>query len=167
MSKAPESTDLADDAAPRKGKKKLLILIAAAVLLVGGAAAFFLLRGGDKKAEAAKTEKAVVRQPSLYVPLEPPFVVNFNAGTTRFLQVTVQLMTREPEMVEFLKAHDPAIRNDLLLLLGNQQAEELSTREGKEHLRESALQAVRKIIGDEGGKPEKLEALYFTSFVMQ
>lgn len=167
MSKAPESTDLADDAAPKKGKGKLLILIAAGVLLVGGATAFFLLRGGDKKEEAAKAAKAPVKLPSLYVPLEPPFVVNFNAGSARFLQVTVQLMTREPEMVEFLKAHDPAIRNDLLLLLGNQQVDDLTSREGKEKLRESALQAVRKIITEEGGHADKLEALYFTSFVMQ
>jgi flagellar FliL protein len=166
MSKAPEAPDAAE--APKKGKAKLLILVAAGVLVVGGAAAFFLTRGGDeKKGAEAKAAKAAVKQPSLYVPLDPPFVVNFSAGTTRFLQISVQLMTREPEMVEFLKAHDPAIRNDLLLLLGNQQVEEVSSREGKEHLRELALEAVRKIVGDEGGKPEKLEALYFTSFVMQ
>ena len=106
--------------------------------------------------------------PSLYIPLDPPFVVNFDAGeAARFLQITVQLMTRDPQLVEFVKAHDPVIRNDLLLLFGNQKVDEMSTREGKEKLQASALQAVRKIVTTEGGKPEALEALYFTSFVMQ
>ena len=167
MSQAPAAADPA--AAKPKGKGKLLIIIAAAVVLLGGGAgAFFFMKGGDKKGAPAAEKKVAVKLPSLYVPLDPPFVVNFDAGAgARFLQVTVQLMTRAPEMAEFIKAHDPVIRNDLLLMFGNQKVEEVSTREGKEKLRESALEAVRKIIGSEGGKAEELEALYFTSFVMQ
>ncbi len=61
----------------------------------------------------------------------------------------------------------PIIRNDLLLLMGNKQPEEVSSNEGKEALRAAALEAVRKIIAAEGEKPEALEAVYFTSFVMQ
>ncbi len=163
MSQAPAEAE-----APKKSKTKLIVIIAAAVMLVGGgAAAFFLTRGDDKKAGEAHAEKVEPKHPSLYVPLDPPFVVNFESGRAKFLQVAVQLMTREPEFVEFLKGHDPAIRNDLLLLFGAQTVDELSTREGKEHLREQALAAVRKLIADEGEKSEKLENLYFTSFVMQ
>ena len=170
MSQAPAAAPDKDKAeAKPKGKGKLLIIIAAAVVLLGGGAgAFFFMKGGDKKAAPAAAKKEAVKLPSLYVPLDPPFVVNFDAGSSaRFLQITVQLMTRAPEMAEFIKAHDPVIRNDLLLLFGNQKADEVSSREGKEKLRESALQAVRKIIGDEGGKANEPEALYFTSFVMQ
>jgi flagellar FliL protein len=106
--------------------------------------------------------------PAQFVALEPPFVVNFDPGASaRFLQIAVQAMTREPEMVEFLKLHSPAIRNDLLLLFGNKTVEEVSTNEGKELLRQAALEAIRKIAKDEGTKPEAVEAVYFTSFVMQ
>jgi flagellar FliL protein len=170
MSQAPAAAPDKDKAeAKPKGKGKLLIIIGAAVVLLGGGAgAFFFMKGGDKKETAAETKKEAVKLPSLYVPLDPPFVVNFDAGQgARFLQITVQLMTRKPEMVEFVKAHDPVIRNDLLLLFGNQKVEEVASREGKEKLREGALEAVRKIIGSEGGKAEEIEALYFTSFVMQ
>jgi flagellar basal body-associated protein FliL len=59
------------------------------------------------------------------------------------------------------------IRNDLLLLFGNKKVGEVATQEGKEALRIATLEAVRKIISDEGGKGETLEAAYFTSFVMQ
>jgi flagellar FliL protein len=163
MSQAPEAAE-----AKPKGKSKLIIIIAAAVVVLGGGAgAFFMLSGGDKK-EAAAEHKEAVKLPQLYVAMDPPFVVNFDPGAgAKFLQITVQLMTRDPHMAEFAKAHEPAIRNDLLLLFGNQKVEEVSTREGKDKLREAALEAVRKIIADEGGKGEEVEALYFTSFVMQ
>jgi flagellar FliL protein len=138
------------------------------LLLAGGVGSFFLLQGGDKKQAKTDAHKESVKMPALYVALDPPFVVNFDAGAgARFLQITVQLMTRDAHMAEFAKAHEPVIRNDLLLLFGNQKVEEVSTRDGKEKLRAAALEAVRKIIATEGGKPEELEALYFTSFVMQ
>jgi len=76
-------------------------------------------------------------------------------------------MTRDPPTVELLKANDPAVRNDLLLLLGNQKSSVLGTRDGKEHLRADALAAIRHVIEGAGGKPDKVEAIYFTSFVMQ
>ena len=59
------------------------------------------------------------------------------------------------------------MRNDLLMLFGGQKYEVVSTREGKEALRTQTLTAVRKIVAGAGGKPEKVEAVYFTSFVMQ
>ena len=43
----------------------------------------------------------------------------------------------------------------------------LATREGKEALRTQALTAVRQVISGAAGHPERLEAVYFTSFVMQ
>ena len=39
--------------------------------------------------------------------------------------------------------------------------------EGKEKLRAAALEQVRKIVKTEGGKPESVDNVYFTSFVMQ
>ena len=160
---APEGAD-----AKPKGKSKLLIIIIAVVVLLAaaGGGAWFFLGHGDKGKKAHVEAKPVL--PPQYVALDPPFVVNFEATQlVRFLQITVQLMTREPEMVEMLKANDPVIRNDLLLLFGNQKYDVIATREGKEKLRLDALQSVRKIIKQAGGKPEALEAVYFTSFVMQ
>jgi len=85
----------------------------------------------------------------------------------RFLQIAVQLETRDPATIELLKTNDPVVRNDLLLLFANQKYAQLSTREGKETLRVQALEAVRKVLATAGGHPERLEAVYFTSFVMQ
>jgi flagellar FliL protein len=76
-------------------------------------------------------------------------------------------MTRDQGTADLVKQHDPVIRNDLLLLLSNQTYETISSREGKENLRAEALQVVAKAIEAEGGEGEKVEQLYFTSFVMQ
>jgi flagellar protein FliL len=158
---------------PPKSKKKLLIIIIAAVVLLGGGAGGYFMFAGhsDKKGgkeAATKQKKEEKKLPAQFVALDPPFVVNFEPGAAaRFLQIAVQLMSRDPMMIEFLKTHDPVIRNDLLLLFGNKHVEDVSSQAGKEALRTAALEAVRKIIKDEGEKPESLEAVYFTSFVMQ
>lgn len=162
------SEEKSDAPAPKKSKKGLVIAALAVLVLGGGAGAYFAF--GGKKDSEHKEEKAVepVKLPAQFVELDPPFVVNFEPGSnSRFLQVTVQLMTRELHMAEFLERNKPIIRNDLLLLFGNKRVDEVSSHEGKEALRMAALEAVRKIIQDEGGKPEALEAVYFTSFVMQ
>lgn len=165
-----DSKPAAAPAAPAKSKKKLLIIIAAAVVVLGGGAgAWFAFGGkGEGKEGEAKEAKHEVKLPGQFVTLDPPFVVNFGPGASvKFLQIAVQLMTRNPHMVEFLERNNPIIRNDLLLLFGNKQPDEVSTNEGKEALRAAALEAVRKIIAAEGEKPEELEGVYFTSFVMQ
>ena len=149
-------------------KSSWLLLTIAAIVLLGlvGGAAWYLFVGSSAKKDHAATKVAAL--PPIYIALDPPFVVNFEAEQlVRFLQVTVQVMTRDLETAEVLKANDPVVRNDLLLLLGNQHYETISTREGKEKLRAQALGAVRKVVANAGGKADKIEAVYFTSFVMQ
>ena len=168
MADVPVLEAAAEDAAPkRKGKTLLIVMVLAVVLLAGGGAAAWFLLAPQGKQKHAEVKKEPLAAP-LYVALDPPFVVNFEAEQqVRFLQVTAQLMSRDPATIEMLKANDPVIRNDLLLLFGNQKYSVISTREGKESLRAQTLAAVRKIIAAAGGKPEKVEAVYFTSFVMQ
>ncbi len=149
--------------APPKSRK-LLFIILAVVLLAGGGGAWFFLKSPGKA--SAKVEAPVL--PPIYVNLDPPFVVNFEAESmVRFLQVTVSIMTRDAHTEEVLKKNDPRIRNDLLLLLGNQHYDTISTREGKEKLQAQSLESVRSVIRSSGGESDKVEALYFTAFVMQ
>ena len=184
-------------AAKGGSKKKLLIIIAAAVLVLGGGAAgaFFFMHksaadeevsadsGEGEQADAKDTKKekgkakgkkdkkgkaAEPKLPAIYVEFQPPFVVNFDAkGVMRFLQVSMQVMTRDHETSELIKLHDPKIRNNMLLLLGSQTIDTISTMEAKEELRKKALETIVKIVDDEGGEGKKVEDLFFTSFVMQ
>src|ERR1044072_1406321 len=162
----------AEEGAPKKGGKKGLIMIIAAVLVLGGggfgAWKFFAAKPADAKGARVEKKEEGPKLPPRYINLDPPFVVNFEAqSSVRFLQVTVGVMTREPEIEALIKDNDPRVRNDMLMILSNQTYESVSTAEGKEALRTRCLDAIRTIVGEMGGKPAKVEALYFTSFVMQ
>jgi flagellar FliL protein len=158
-----------ETAAPAK-KRRLPLIIALAVVVLGaagGAAWWFLGRGGAEQGADGAAAAAPLAEP-IYVALDPPFVVNFEAGgQVRFLQVAAQAMTRDPAVAELLKRHDPMVRNSLLLLLAGQSYESIATREGKEALRHRALEEVRAVAKAQGGDGAKVEDLYFTSFVMQ
>jgi flagellar FliL protein len=157
-------------AEPRSRKGLIIGIVAALVLCGGGAGAYFAFAGGpDAKGskDKAKVEEKE-KLPPRYVALDPPFVVNFEAeSAVRFLQVTVGIMTRDPETEKLVKDNDPRVRNDLLMILGGQTYASVATTEGKETLRGKCLEATRAIVREMGGKPDKIEALYFTSFVMQ
>jgi flagellar protein FliL len=156
-------------AAPEKGGMNGLIISLLLLLVLGGGgfAAFKLL--GDK-ADPKKKEAAAKHEqlPARYVTLDPPFVVNFEAESiVRFLQITIGVMTRDEQVERMIQENDPRIRNDLLLILGNQNYEAVSKLEGKEELRKRCLESVRAVVTDSGGDGTQVEALYFTSFVMQ
>ena len=155
--------------APTGGRKRLILIIAAVLVLVGGGAGAWFAFGGKHDPNAKETKKEEgPKLPPRYINLDPPFVVNFEAeSSVRFLQITIGIMTRDPEIEKILKDNDPRIRNDLLMILGNQNYESVSKLEGKEALRTRSLESVRAVVKDSGGEPAKVEALYFTSFVMQ
>jgi flagellar FliL protein len=165
-----------------KSKSKLLIIILIVVLLLGvSATATLMLTGvlssddetlaatgtssGEKSDKNAK--KLKTKLPLNYIPLDPPFVVNFSGDTDiRFLQITIEVGTRNPEAVETIKEQRPAIRNSLVMLFSAQDPYVLNTREGKEKLRAETLSEIQKVMKDETGSVG-VEKVFFTSFVMQ
>ena len=123
--------------------------------------------------EIAKAEKAAeeAKGPPLYLPLDPPLVASIeDKGAIRFLQVTVEIMSRDEHVIANLKNNMPIIRNNLLMLLGGQPIPALVNRDDKEKLRHEALVEVQKIMAANPGDdkhPGKVEDIYFTSFVVQ
>jgi flagellar FliL protein len=129
---------------------------------------FFFWKSKQATAATAKQKEPVKKEPLQFLTLDPAFVVNFEAAqAVRFLQIEVRLASRDLATIDMLKHNDPLIRNDLLLLFGNQDYTDVATRSGKEKLRSQTLDAVRRIIQNEGGESSKVEGVYFTSFVMQ
>ena len=165
MANEDEQIDGAEDEGrKKKGGNGLLITLVFVLLLGGGGVAAYFMFGG---AGADKAE-AKPLPPPIYVSVDPPFVVNFESDSVvRFLQVAVGVMTRDPAVEAMLEHNDPRVCNDLLMILSNQTYETVSSAEGKEALRTRCLEAVRAIVAEMKGDPKKVEALYFTSFVMQ
>lgn len=158
----------ANDAPPPTGKKKTLIWALLALLLLGAGTGGFFFWQSRKAPPAAHTVTKPVATPLQFYTLDPPFVSNFEGMQAyRFLQIHVRLATRSAETLELMAASDPILRNDLLLLFSAQNAETLSSKEGKDKLRSDALQLVRNVVKSAGGDPKTVESVLFTSFVMQ
>lgn len=170
-------------------KKNLLIVIVAVVMLLAGGGLAYIMLSKDAVEDgpaAAKVAAAPHRAPPIYLPLDPPFVVNFvHNGTLRYLQLAVSVMARDQAVLDSVKTNMPAIRNNLILFLSNQTYEQLGSREGKEEMRARVLTEINQIIGQEGvpvtppanahaaaptsgtGAATNVEAVYLTAFVMQ
>ena len=163
-------TETGKGAAAGSKRRPLLIVSVLVVLAGAGGAAWWFLKphapaatAGAPAAAAAATKAAAI-----YYKFDPAFVVNFGTeGNTRYLQITLEAMSRDAAAIEQIKNNEPAIRNDLVLLYSAQQYEALIAPEGKERLRQATLEAVRKVVSGEGAKGESVEGVYFTSFVIQ
>jgi flagellar protein FliL len=153
----------------KKGSSKMVIVMGVALLAMAGVCAYVLLgaRSAQGAAAAPEEAKAVMSKQEQYLPMDPPFVVNFRDDQSmRFLQVGVSLMSHDAAALAAAKDADPVIRNALVMLFSSQDYTILSDAAGKQKLQAQALAAVRKIVGERLGRPG-IEALYFTSFVMQ
>lgn len=145
----------------------LLIILIVLVVSLGTAAGLYVAGVFDVAPAQADGNKPVKLKPPIYVPLEPALVVNLDRnGRLGFLQVTAEAMTRTPAVEEALLRHSPVIRNNLLMLLSGKTYAEIASREGKEALRQEALEEVNRILSAQSVAGE-VEDLYFTGFVMQ
>ncbi len=163
--------------APKGGKGKTIIMAVAAVALLGigifaGPMVQDMIGGGEEpvadEAEAEAPEVVAKGKDAIYQGIHPPLLINFtdDRGKSRFLQISLELMTRDAEVVEAIKAHTPVIRNNLILLYGDVDYDEVSTRAGKAEMLEMALTEINGILTEQTGKPG-VEAVYFTNLVVQ
>ena len=184
--------DNEDEAEAVKAKKGPLVLKLVAIILsfallvaasVGATLVVTGMLGGvtgvydrnDEMANSSKSKekikkkyaKPVNKEPPIYVELGDVFVVNFiENNQLRYLQVKVDAMTRDPEAAEQVKTHMPLIRNNLVMLFSSLDYQTISTIAGKQKIRDEALAEVQNVMKQETGKTG-VEAIYFTSFVMQ
>ena len=158
-----------DKAAPARRPVMMIALIAVVAAAAAGGGAWYFTRpphSADGAAAAAKPKAPPA--PAQYFGLEPPFVVNLNGPVDgpRYLQVEVQLMTRDAASLEALKTHSPALRARLLMLFSQVTPDQIADRAGKEKLQAASLAEVQKVLMAETGK-KCADDLLFTSFVTQ
>jgi flagellar FliL protein len=180
------TTPAAEGKPAKRGMSMKIVLLV--ILLVGGLSAggtWFMF--GRKAADAAAApvdaeghaaapaeghgdeHGAAPKKPgeAQYLALDPAFVVNTaDEDSQHYLQTDVQVMSRNGDALEAVKTHMPRIRNNLLMLFGQQKTTDIRDRAGRERLQAAALKEVQAVLQAETGKPG-VEAVYFTSFVTQ
>lgn len=155
---------VADTPAERRSRMPLVIGAVLLLALGGGGYLWQSHRAGHATTKAAAVD---LSKAELYLPLEPAFVVNFRDDESlRYLQVGVTLMSHDPDAINVAKGADPVLRDGLVALFSNQKFSIISDAAGRQKLQEQALVTVRKIVQARLGRPG-IDALYFTSFVMQ
>lgn len=138
--------------------------LALTALLIAGAGAGAAWYAGWLSPADAPSERPVR---TLYHTLDGELVVNFESdGRARYLQVGIDVMTHDTETIEALQTHAAVVRNNLILLFSGRDQQELLTREGKESLREQALEEIRAVL-ESRGAASAVEEIFFTRFVMQ
>lgn len=156
-----------DAPAERSSRKPLVIGVLLVLLVALGAGGYVWQSRRAAHATPARAAAPDVSKVELYLPLEPAFVVNFrDDDSLRYLQVGVTLMAHDPEAINVAKAADPVLRDGLVALFSNQNFTIISDAAGRQKLQEQALVTVRKLVQARLGRPG-IDALYFTSFVMQ
>lgn len=163
MAKPEKPVEVEEAAPPKKSKKKLFIIIGIVFVLLGGggAAAWFLTQGGGQD---QKEEHAEPATPPVFLPLET-FTVNLQGGE-QYLQTDITLQVADEAEVETLKLHMPRIRSRLLSLLSSKSAESLITEADKKKLVQEILAQVKQPLSPKG-KPQKVDDVLFTTFVIQ
>ena len=168
---ANEEQDLdIESAVEGGGKSKLIIIVALVVLLIGGAiAAYFLLAGDSNSAEESTSGEEVVeaKEPAQYVGVPEAITSNIpGKSKNRTVQIKMSFMVRGNDAVDAVKSHMPQLKNDVLMLVSQQSADELITPAGREKLQQASLETVQATLTELVGEPI-VEKVLFISFVMQ
>lgn len=144
-------------------------------------AAFLLFAAPFSQLIAATDSGAWVEGKANYYEVKPPITVNLQAATIRYIQVKIQLMSREVHTLEKIEANKPAILDTLITLITAQDLATMQNVTTREKVRTEALKRIQELLkniagivpGEVIGKGEDaktirgVEALYFTDFVVQ
>ncbi|MEL7298504.1 MAG: flagellar basal body-associated FliL family protein [Pseudomonadota bacterium] len=155
-----------------KGNKKMIIIVALVAVVAAGAgvAVPMLLNKPEPVAAAQPAEEEAVAtgEDAIYEGIHPPLLINFldERGKGRFLQISLEVMTRQQSVVDAIKAHNAVIRNNLILLYGEIKLADVNTRDGKTEMLAQALTEINSILKQQTGE-EGVEAVYFTNLVVQ
>ena len=156
-------------------KKIIMFAVVGLVMLgVGIGGTVFMMGSGDSSSEEMAEEmmeEEMMEEPmmkeSIYHDLHPAFVANFSGQSKkRYMQVYVVAMANEQSVIDDLKLHMPAVRNNILMTLSRKTSDEVATVEGKEMLRQEVLETVQETMREKTGE-EGIQDLYFTKFVAQ
>lgn len=151
-------------------KSKILMIVVQVLLLaVAGGATWWFTQGNKPPAVEASDAAAASpasKQP-LYYSIEPAFVVNLlESRAVRFLQIQVDLMTRQNDVIPMVEKYLPRIRNDLIMLFAKLNRDSIATEEARLKIQQDALAVINAVLEQEGGRGG-IEAVYFSKFVMQ
>lgn len=145
----------------------ITVLLTITLGIVLAIASGWITPPGLQQPDGSTAEAEVDYAEAKYIKLEPSLTVNFgNGDRLRYLEADVQIQTRHTEVAEAIEKHNAAIRDELIMLFAEQTPADLNEVEGREQLRKSSKEVINSVL-EKQGVEGKIDAIYFTSFVMQ
>lgn len=151
--------------------KKIIIFAVIGIVLVGGgvAGALFFMKSPEPTGDDAMVEEEAApdMKNAIYEDIHPAFTVNFKDGSKKkFMQVYMVAMFYDMEARDSFVMHIPVVRNNMLMLLGGRDSDDLMSVDAKEQLRKEALATAQAVMQERYGE-NIVEDIYFTKLVMQ
>jgi flagellar FliL protein len=164
---APSAPAPAQAPARKRPPMKLIVIVGTALLLVAGAAgALVYLNRTPATADAAKSKKDEARKLPNFVDLDQ-FTVNLaEKEQDRYMQIKFSLEVASHDAEATIKEMMPALRSEILLVLGSRQASDLAGRAGKEALAKDIVDAANKSL-DHTGAEHSVSAVRITQLIIQ
>lgn len=162
-----EETQADIDVSEGNGRKKWLIIGGIVlILIIAGVSAMMLSGRDNSEAKIQTTEQS----DPIYHAIEQPLVVNFSRQSdeeVRYLQVQVEVMSRNENAIKAFQQHQPAIVHELLRLFYSQNYDDLTSREGTAALKSAAADTINNVLSREEKLADGIDRVLFPSFVMQ
>lgn len=195
--KKAEGGEAEEQAPKKKKTLMMIVVGVVVLALIGAGTAFFLMKknAADDEEEGddppAKTEKAKKAKkdheeeaPPVFVKLDAFTVKLQSEGQEAYLQAVPELRVLDAHLGDKIKQYTPEIRHRILLILSAKTAAELSTSHGVQRLANEMRVTINAIIdpppvrkkgkerpaeepSDHAGPDEPVQAVLFTSFIVQ
>jgi len=117
----------------------------------------------------AEDEEEPATLKAIYYAIAEPFTINFlnqSKSKARYLQIKVTLKSTDEEAIMGAEENLPMLQDALLDLFSDQSYEEANSVEGRIALQEATLETIKSILKEETDN-DAIDAVYFTSFILQ
>lgn len=116
--------------------RKITLLLATLSISLSSSFALASGGGGEKFVEGVN-----------YLPIKPPLIVNYGGEEkVKYVKAEISLRVEDAHSAEEVSHHMPLIRDTLIILLSSMTDEDLGSGEGKEKMREEALDKINEAI---------------------
>ncbi|MDO3381439.1 flagellar basal body-associated FliL family protein [Gilvimarinus algae] len=133
--------------------------------LTRGTLALLLLLAGA--ASWAQDDQEGSVEGSIYIPMQPPFVVNYGGtGRLKYLKTELSVRVNDVHTAASVRHHMPLLRNAMVMLFSRQSEESITTQQGVEQLRETAKEEIIALLETEQSANDVLE-IYFNNLIVQ
>jgi len=170
---APKKAEEDPSVPKEKKKRKKLFLFLGVFLFLHAGAGFLLffapglfskgLQPGDEKKPDGKKREGVSKKEQMTIYNMEAFIVNLaDQDSQRYLKIKIDLQRGDSKAGEEFEKRIPKLRDAILSILSAKTYKEICDSTGKTNLKEEIKQKGNQVWGG-----FKIEAVYFTEFVIQ